>query len=404
MPLYSYKATTLYDEVVEGTMEAPDEETLIRRLQDSGQIPIRVRLTGSTGGGQGLSLFGSRRISQQQVGVFTQELATLLGAGLPLDRSLQMLVDLADEPKLAQLTTRILDKVQGGSNLSDALEAQQGVFSRFYINMIRAGELGGSLEGVLTRLADYLTRSKQLRDSVISALIYPAILVGVSVLSVMILLIFVVPQFTQLFEDAGQALPLPTQIVIASGEFLRSYWWALVLLGVGSLWFMRRQLGNPVSRVRWDRGFLRLPLFGELLKRVELARFSRTLGTLLGNGVPLLTALSIVKETLSNRVLSEGLEVAVGSLKEGQGMAEPLLASGLFPRLGLQMIKVGEETGQLEEMLLQVADIYDGEVKNAIGRMLALLEPMLIVGLGVLIAGIIMSILMAIISVNELAF
>ncbi len=404
MPTFYYKASAPDGEVVEGRMEASEAEDVVRHLQSAGQIPIQVRPAGGRSGGGGLSLFGARGVSRQEVGVFTQELATLLGAGLPLDRALRILVDLSDNPRFAGLTGRVLEKVQGGAALSDALEAQSGVFSRFYVNMIRAGELGGALGAVLDRLADYLNRAKELRDSVISALIYPAILVGVSLLSVMILLVFVVPQFTELFQDAGAALPLPTRIVIASGDFLRTWWWALLLGLLAVLLLMRQQLGNPDSRVKWDRWLLRLPLAGELIARLELARFSRTLGTLLGNGVPLLSALSIVKETLSNQVLAGELNIAAESLKEGQGMAEPLLAGKRFPKLGLQMIKVGEETGQLEDMLLKVAEIYDKEVKNAVQRMLALLEPLLIVTLGVLIAGIIVSILMAIISVNELAF
>jgi len=402
MALYHYKAAAASGEVVEGQQEAPDEETLIRQLQDAGQIPIRIRAA------SGLSargtLFGPRRVSPKQILAFTQELATLLGAGLPLDRSLQILEELADDPRIAQLTSRILTAVQGGAPLSDALEAQTGTFSRLYVNMVRAGELGGSLDVVLRRLTDYLQRARELRDTVISALIYPSILVLVSILSVIILLVFVVPHFTQLFADAGKALPLATQIVIASGDFLRAYGWVLALVVVALVFYFRWLFADPARRVGWDRLALKLPLVGDLIGKLEFARFSRTLGTLLGNGVPLLAAFAIVKETLNNRVLADGLETAVAGLKEGQSLSEPLLASGLFPKLGLQMVKVGEETGQLEAMLLEVAETYDREVKTAVQRLLALLEPLLIVGLGVLIAGIIMSILVAIVSVNELAF
>ncbi|MCC8998445.1 MAG: type II secretion system F family protein, partial [Candidatus Contendobacter sp.] len=215
---------------------------------------------------------------------------------------------------------------------------------------------------------------------------------------------FVVPQFQRLFADAGKALPLATQIVIAVGDGFRHYWWAggvAILLLTAA---MRQQLSQPESRIRWDRWFLRLPLFGDLIAKVETARLSRTLGTLLGNGVSLLNALTIVRETLSNRVLAGALGEVAEHVKTGRGLADPLLESGDFPKLAVQMVRVGEETGQLQEMLLQVADTYDAEVQTAVKRMLTLLEPAMILGLGVIIAGIIMSILVAILSLNDLAF
>jgi general secretion pathway protein F len=298
---------------------------------------------------------------------------------------------------------RVQEKVRGGSSLADALEAQ-GAFSRFYLNMIRAGEAGGALEVVLKRLTEFLERSQALRETVTSALIYPIILLSVSALSVIILLTFVVPQFQQLFADAGRALPLATQIVIAVGDGFRHYWWVGAMLIVLLVAILRQQLSQPVSRARWDRWFLSLPLFGDFIAKVETARLSRTLGTLLGNGVSLLNALTIVRETLTNQVLATALGEVAEHVKTGRGLAEPLLEAGSFPKLAVQMIRVGEETGQLQEMLLQVADTYDGEVQTAVKRMLTLLEPALILGLGVIIAGIIMSILVAILSLNELAF
>jgi general secretion pathway protein F len=407
VPVFHYKAVDADGEVQEGDMEAADVQAVIERLQSSGHIPIRaeeVRAGKAAGGRFRLPELRRRGVSQRQVGIFTQELATLLRAGLPLDRALEILLDLAEDEQMAGMIARMQEAVRGGKSLSEALEAQQRVFSRFYVNMVRAGEAGGALDVVLGRLADYLTRSKELRDSVLSALIYPAILVSVAGLSVVILLTFVVPQFTQLFEDMGKALPLPTQIVVSLGDLFRAYWWALLLALGGVIWLIQRQLENPNTRYRWDKRLLRLPLFGDLIARLEVARFSRTLGTLLGNGVPLLTALSIVKETLSNRVLATGIEPVADQLKEGQGLAGPLMEAQLFPPLAVHMIKVGEETGHLEEMLLQVADIYDREVQTAVKRLLALLEPILILGLAVIIAAIIISILMAILSVNELAF
>ncbi|WP_019570494.1 type II secretion system F family protein [Thioalkalivibrio sp. ALE11] len=400
MPVYRYKAVMQGGETAEGEVSAADEQQVIAQLQAAGQIPIRVAPAGGMGG---LS-FGASRIRAQDIQVFTHELSTLLGAGLPLDRSLQIIVELAEDPKVNRMATRVLERVREGQALSEALEAQAGVFSRFYISMIRAGEMGGAMEEVLKRLSDYLERARELRDSVVSALIYPAILLTVAVISVFVLMVFVVPHFTQLFEDAEQALPLLTQVVVGTAEWLSDFWWALLGGLLVILLLMRQQLANPRTRRRWDGRLLRLPLVGDLVRKIEVARMSRTLGTLLANGVPLLTALSIVRETLSNKVLAEGVEAAEAGLKSGEGMSEPLMEGGLFPRLGLQMIKVGEETGQMESMLIQVADIYDREVRTAIQRMLALLEPLLIVTLGVVIALIILSILIAIVSVNELAF
>jgi general secretion pathway protein F len=284
------------------------------------------------------------------------------------------------------------------------MEAQKGVFSRLYLNMVRAGEAGGAVDIVLTRLAEYMERARELRDIVTSALIYPTILLGVAGLSVIILLIFVVPQFQQLFEDAGQALPFATQVVITVGEWLQGYWWLLLGALAALVRYFRKQFSQPAKRYRWDQRLLKVPLIGELITKLEVARFSRTLGTLMVNGVPLLTALAIVKETLSNQVLALSMGNVSESLKQGRGLAQPLMEVSDFPRLAVHMIRVGEETGHLEEMLIQVADVYDKEVRATIKRLLAVLEPALILSLGLIIAAIIMSILMAILSVNELAF
>jgi general secretion pathway protein F len=248
-----------------------------------------------------------------------------------------------------------------------------------------------------------MERSKELRETVKSALIYPVILVGVAVLSVVILLMWVVPQFSQMFEESGKALPLPTQIVIAAGDGVRNYWWVMVLVGIGAYSWFARQMREPVSRYRWDKWMLTLPLVGDLVGKLEVARFSRTLGTLIGNGVTLLAALSIVKETLTNSVMSEALTEVAGKLKEGKGLGKPLMDTALFPKLAVHLVMVGEETGRLQEMLIRIADIYDREVHSAVKRMLALMEPVLILGLGLVIGGIIMSILVAILSVNDLA-
>ncbi len=406
MALFHYKFVDPAGDVQEGEMDADSQATVIRRLQEAGHVPIRAEEVSPGGYRRGFRLADLRRsrISRKDIGIFTQELETLLRAGLPLDRALGLLQGLAESKAMGALIQRVQDTVRGGAPLSSALEAQHGAFSRFYVSMLRAGEAGGSLDTVLARLTEYLERSKELRDTVLSALIYPAILLTVALLSVLILLTFVVPQFSQLFHDMGKALPLPTQIVVSAGDLVRGYWWAGVLLVLGVVLLVRRALADPQQRLRWDGWLLRMRLLGELVLRVEVARFSRTLGTLLGNGVPLLTALSIVKETVGNQVLAGAIGTVAARTKEGEGLAQPLMDTEVFPKLAVHMVRVGEETGRLEEMLLQVADTYDREVRTTVKRVLALLEPLLILGLGVIIAAIIMSILVAILSLNQLAF
>lgn len=402
MPQFHYKASTSTGEVSEGDVEARDEPAVLARLQDLGLIPIRIAPARpveerSTGG-----LFSRQRIGQNQVGALTAELATLLRAGLPLDRALEILIGLADNPRMQALMTRVRDDVRGGAALSRALEAHPMAFSRFYVGMIRAGEAGGALGTVLARISEFMERSKELKETVTSALIYPIILVLASVTSVLLLLVFVVPQFSQMFEQSGKALPLATQIVIATGDWLRKYWWTLPL-AILLVWrYFAWQMGSAAGKARWDGRLLRLPLVGDLLTKIEVARFARTLGTLLTNGIPLLAALDVVKDTVGNSVIAAGLSAAREQLQAGQGLSKPLMAQEIFPPLAVHMVGVGEETGRLDEMLTRIADVYDREVALAVKRMLALLEPVMILGLGLIIGGIIISILLAILKVNSL--
>ncbi len=405
MPLYFYKAVNREGEPVEAEREAADEAALLLVLQSEGLLPIRIAPASSKP--FAWLRFGDRKsgVSRKDIALFTHELLTLLQAGLPLDRALTVLLELTEtQPALNAMIGKVLEAVKGGAQLSAALEQQTGVFSRFYLNLVRAGEAGGALEQVLERLSDYLERSRELRETVTTAMIYPAILVATAVLSLLLLLTFVVPQFTEMFESAGKELPIPTQIVVGVAQGLRDYWWALPLLAIVVASYFRYQMADRDRRYVWDRRLLHLPLLGDLIKKIAVANFSRTLATLLGNGVTLLTALTIVKDTLSNLVVAEKIDLAVESLKQGGGLSAPLIESGLFPTLAIQMIKLGEESGHLDQMLDRVASTYDKEVKTTIQRLLALLEPVLIVGLGILIAGIIISILMAILSVNDLAF
>jgi general secretion pathway protein F len=409
MPLFSYRAVTPAGDVSSGELEAANESEIVDRLRDQGLMPMQIAQSiGAVAAGERAakparaSLFAARRVTRDNVLGLTRELATLLRAGLPLDRALELLITLAPSLPVAVMLQGIRDEVRGGKSLSQALDARREVFSRFYVNIVRAGEAGGALGTVLARMAETMERTKELRESVRSALIYPTILVFVAVASVMVLLVFVVPQFQTTFAQAGKALPIPTQIVIVAGTFLRNWWWALIPAAVlAVLWFRRRGRTPAVRRLR-DTRMLRMPLVGDLIAKVEIARFARTLATLLANGVTLLAGLSIVKETMGNVVLQNALDGVTAKLREGKGFGRPLAETGLFPRLATQMILVGEESGRLEEMLGRVADVYDREVATAIKRFLAVLEPVLILGLAVLVGGIVFSILLGVMGMSEL--
>jgi len=408
MPLYRYKAVNATGDVAAGELDAANESEIVDRLRDQGLMPMQVvaaagdRSSAARKPAERRRWFAPRRVTRNNVLSFTRELATLLRAGLPLDRALEILIGLTEAPPVARLLQSIRDSVRGGKSLSQALDMHRDVFSRFYVSIVRAGEAGGALGTVLTRMADTMERSKELRESVKGALIYPTILIFVAVASVMILLIYVVPQFQTTFAQAGKALPLPTQIVISAGTALREYWWLMLLVVVTGVWLFRRRLREPAVRFRWDQRLLRWPLIGDVVAKVEVARFARTLATLLGNGVTLLAGLSIVKETVTNSVLAHALDGVITRLREGKGFGRPLAETGLYPRLATQMILVGEESGQLEEMLNRVADVYDREVAVALKRFLAVLEPVLIIGLAVLVICIVLSIWLGIIGMTEL--
>ncbi|MBV2131594.1 type II secretion system F family protein [Pseudomonas sp. MAP12] len=404
MARFHYRAVSEDGEVHSGDLEADDEQGVLLQLRSKGLIPIEI---GTRRGWQSLlqvdvnQLMGRAR-GHKLVLQFTQNLASLLHSGVALDRSLDIMLRVSPDPQMQQLIGPIQEGVRRGISLSRVMGERPELFSGFYISMIQASEVSGNLSEGLGNLAYYMERSKSLHDRLVSALIYPVILLIVSVSSLLIILIYVIPQFRQLFDDMGAALPMSTQIVIGVAEGLQTYgpWLLLLLLAGGVL--LRQLLRQPEYHRKWDRMQLRLPLLGGLRQRIETARFARSLGALLTGGVALLQALGIARQTLGNQLLVEQVGLAADGLKQGRQLAPPLLASGLFPPLAVQMIQVGEETGHLDEMLLKVADAYDREVENAIQRLLAVLEPLLIVGLGVLIAGIILSVLVAIMSITDL--
>ncbi|MFW5927265.1 MAG: type II secretion system F family protein [Wenzhouxiangella sp.] len=401
MPLFEYKAVTPAGETFTGEMDAPSKDLVIAHLQEAGNIPVSASEVGS--GFRLSNLFRGRRgLNQREIGDFTQQLATLLGAGLPLDRSLGILSDLAENERVGQMVGKIRNRVREGGSLSEALEERHGVFSRFYINMVRAGEIGGSLDQTLARMGEYLERTKELKDSVVSAMIYPALLVVLAIASLILLMGYVIPQFAPMFEEFGGELPLLTRVVMGIGDGLQNYWWVIIaVIAIAALWF-RSQMARPVSRRRWDRRFLAMRGIGDIVARMETARLARTTGTLLINGVPLLSALSIAKNVMTNTVLGDDVAEAASMVKTGTPLAQALERNGNFPRMALQMVNVGEETGRLDDMLLKIADTYDREVRVTIDRLMALMVPVLTLSLAVIIGVIVMSVLMAILSINEL--
>jgi len=398
---FRYRALSSAGDPVDGVMEAASAEEVVARLQDAGNLPLDARPADDTGGSGLAALWRRAPMNGAQVLQFTQQLATLLGAGQPLDRALQILLDLPDSPDARRVIERIRDAVRGGTPLSQAMEQQENVFSRLYINMVRAGEVGGSLDDTLTRLADYLERSKALRESVINALIYPSILVLMVFGALLLLLGYVVPQFLPLFEDMDVDMPLLTRLVMATGTLVSGYWWLLLALLVGGLVWFRRFLRDPDKRRLFDAWVLRRGLVGGLLARLETARLARTLGTLVHNGVPLLTALSIARNVMGNLALSDAVEAATAQVKTGSGLSLALGRSKLFPRLALQMIAVGEESGEMDTMLTKVADTFDIEVKNTIERLLAALVPAVTVFMAIIVAMIMMAILIPIFSLTS---
>ncbi len=402
MALYQYKAVAPSGETVRGEMEAATADDVARALQEAGNIPLHAALAEGGGFNLGRLVNASNKPSQREVGQFTQQMAILLQAGLPLDRSLQVLIDLSDNDRTRRMSEKIRDHVREGGTLSDALEAQHGIFSRLYINMVRAGELGGTLEETLARLADYMERSKDLKDSIGSAMVYPIMLTVLAIGSLILLLTYVIPQFTPIFEDLGAELPTLTKIVLAVGSALQNYWWLMALSVFGIVVYFRGQFANPDTRLKWDLRIIKMRWIGDLVAKIETARLARTTGTLLVNGVPLLGALSIARNVVANTVMQQVVAEASKQVKTGHGLARTLAQGEYFPRLALQMISVGEETGQLDQMLLKVADTFDREVRTTIDRLMSLFVPVMTLALAVMIGLIVMSVLLAILGINEL--
>lgn len=401
MAFFKYRAVNASGKVVDGVMQMQSAEHVVEALGRDGLMVMEVsEAQQPTAKASKKARRPKKTNVRDRVLHFTRELAVMLSSGLPLDRSLSILEGLSDE-KAVELIRHIRDEVRKGKSLAEAF-AGRSEFSPFYINMIRAGEASGTLEASLMRMSEYLERAKALRKMISSALTYPMILFSVAVLSLVFLLAYVVPSFADLFTDMGGELPAPTRIVMGMGDFMADWWWLVIGGFVGLFYFSKHVFAKESFREKFDPRILDWPLVGDLVRNLEITRFSRTLGVLLQGGVPLVSGLGIARETVSNRALRKELDRAVTALKEGKSLSASLLAGQQFPDLAMHMMQVGEETGQMEQMLLKVANLYEDEVETVTQRLLALLEPVLILSLGVLIAGIIVSILLGILGVNEL--
>ena len=424
MPVFEYSGLTEAGKNVRGVKDAENRKVLRSLLRKDGIFLTDVRaaegaaiaavsssssrpVTGKIElSGQGLSrevdlrqVFGSR-VSGQDLAIATRQLATLIGAGITLVDALTALVDQIEQPGLKRIIGIVRQKVNEGSSLADALAEHPKVFTTLYVNMIRAGESSGALDVVLVRLADFTEAQAALRNKIMGAMLYPAIMLLVGVGIVGILFIVVIPKVTTIFADMNVSLPWTTQILITTSTFARDYWYLMLAAIPLFVWAMRRYLKTTRGRAWWDRTKLNAPIFGELVRMLSLARFAKTLATLLSSGVPLLTALDIVKNIVNNSILSKVIEDARDAIREGESIAAPLKRSGQFPPLVHHMIAIGEKSGQLEEMLQNVARSYDAQVEVRVSALTSLLEPIMIVGMGVGVAFIVFSILMPIMQLN----
>jgi general secretion pathway protein F len=348
-------------------------------------------------------LLANKNVTQADILVMSSELSIMLKAGLALDNALRVLIGMNAKPAMMALTQTLLEDVKSGQPLSKALGKHPQQFSDFYINMIRSGEASGQISAVLERLVEHLERLKALRESVISAIIYPCILLGVAIISLVAMLGFVVPQFETLFNDMGDALPAPTRFVMVVGKAFTEYAPVMALVLLALFWLVRRWMQSPGGQQWTQAKALQTPLLGKLVLKYNLTLFTRSFGTLLGNGVPLLTALHIATQTVGNVNLRKALEPVPGKVKAGGKMVDALQGSGIFEPLAINLVRVGEETGRTGPMLLEIARIFNSDVENGIKRGLTMLEPLLILVLGLIIAAIIVSILLGILSVNDLA-
>jgi general secretion pathway protein F len=410
MPVYAYKGINTKGRNVGGIIDADNPKTARIKLRKIGVYPTDVSEEREQKSAASAASWATQvdirtlfeRITPQDLALITRQLATLVGAGLPLVECLGALVEQVDSARQKRILSQVRERVVEGGTLADAMKAHPRVFNDLYTSMVRAGEASGALDLVLIRLADYTERAAQLRGKVRSALTYPVVAATVSAGILFFLLSYVVPKVTRIFAETKQALPTMTVILLAVSRVAADYWWLIVGLVIAVVIGVRVSIRTPPGRLRFDRSLLRIPYFGKLLKKVALARFARTLSTLLLGGIPLLQSLDIVKHVVNNSVLKNAIEDGRNSIREGQSVADPLKRSGLFPPLLVHMIAVGEKSGELEQMLSRAADAYDNEVEASVSALTSIMEPVMIIFMGGVVLFIVLAILLPIFQMNEL--
>ena len=406
MPAFRFTAIDAQGQIQRGTMEAPDQATVIDRLQRQGHMPMRAEPADR--GSRWTELFTTdlgrgRGLGRQEMTDVTRELATMLAAGQDLDRALRFIVETAPNPRVAKVMDRVREKVRGGSALAAALAQEPQSFPRLHVGLVRAGEAGGALAETLDRLAVLLERERSLAAAVQSALIYPALVLVAAIGSIGVLVGFVLPQFIPLFAESGTELPIATKLLIGFGDLMQAAGPWLLILALILAVAMRQALKNDGFRRPVDRLLLRVPVLGGLLRENLAARFTRTLGTLLKNGVPLIGALGIVAETIGNLAAVDAIAQASDSAKGGAGLSRPLGEARIFPPRTIHLLRLGEETAQLAAMALKAAEIHEERTRIAVQRLVALLVPTITLAMGVAVAAIVGSLLMALLGLNDLA-
>lgn len=403
MATFAYKAVNTQGRFSEGRLEAADSQAAAFRLQNMGLIPVSIEEPFKPRASV-LPRIQFQRITRKDILFFTEELSTLVRAGLPLDRSLSITAELAAKSALRVVILDVLKQIKGGKSLAEALAAHPKQFSRLYVNMIRAGEAGGVMDVILARLVEFERASDELRSYFVASLIYPCLLTGVGMVSVGVLLYFVIPKFAGIFKDVGAAIPPSTMALLWLSSFTRSYGW-IILLGIAAIVVLVRSwMRTPQGSRIWDSVKLRLPLLGPTIVKIEVARFARTLGTLMASSVPLIAGVRIVQDIAHNQIVAEAISKIAAGAKRGEGVAKPMRDAGVFPVLAVHLVEVGEETGRLDTMLLQVADVYEKDVRTSVKALTSLFEPAIILVMGVIVGVVVLSMLMAIFSINEIGF
>jgi general secretion pathway protein F len=400
MPVFEYTALTAEGRTVSGVIDADSPKDARQKLKRSGVFPVDVAVTASRAAAA-RPLWGER-VAAAEVAVLTRQLATLLAAGLSLVDSLTALGEQAERTTVKRVVAAVRERIREGGSFAEALAVHPTVFSSLYVNMVRVGEASGTLDRVLQSLAEFLERQAKVRNAVVGALTYPVLMLAVSAAILVFLVAFVVPKVTAVFADLQQALPWPTRILIAASDAVRAGWWVLLIAAVvGGIW-LSRYASTPHGRRRLDALALRLPIMGRLTRLIALSRFSSTLSTLLAGGVGLLTALEIVRHVVRNEIIADAIDAARERIRQGQSIAEPLRASGVFPPLVTHMIAVGELSGELESMLKKVSEAYDHEVETTLGSITALLSPVMILVMGGIILFIVLAILLPIFEMSQI--